>query len=672
MNQSRRPAADLYLDPLLHGINRCAGKPGCFSGAKIWAGGLVLAGLCLCAPGGRAQSSAPALQIGFIGANQLSVTITNGSSTGNYQVWWTPMLGSPLDHPWQLAAAGTGGQTNFLINEPAGQAGFFRVWQCPAMGASTPFISYEAEAGAVGGGATVVALTGPPATQLSSPQLEASGHAYVHLGGAGQSVQWTNNTGKAITALNVRYSIPDAATGGGISNTLDLYVGGTFRMALPVNSFQTWVYETTGNYNGMSQDPTAGSPHVFWDEASFFVAGGPIPVGGTFAFQMDAGNTAAYYNIDVVDLETPPPPLPQPANSVSLMSYGAQSNNPSFDNTTAINNWISAAQSANKIAWLPPGIFAVNAQSSVHANNITIEGAGPWYSEFLYVSAKWTNGIFFHPSSASFKNLCIDASGPNATPTLQAILAGGGNWVIDNVWAKHCMLVWGSGNTCTVQNSRVNNSWGDGMNINNTQSQTCTNVLIFNNFSRGNGDDAIAVNSQVATTPAVQNATVINNTTVASWWANQMGVYGGQNVTVASNLFLDSAKKTGIELNAGFGALPPFGQVARNNTLIRCGSYGYAQFQPGIIVEGGGTNTTVANNIISNAMFEGIQVLNTWVLLVQTNWIIQPGTTGIIISSGNAGSGEFDYNIVTNLNSGQSAFINSSKTFTATLRGNNW
>ncbi len=74
---------------------------------------------------------------------------------------------------------------------------------------------------------------------------------------------------------------------------------------------------------------------------------------------------------------------------------------------------------------------------------------------------------------------------------------------------------------------------------------------------RGCGDDAIALTAANANVPPVTAGTVKNNTTVASWWANQMGVYGGINIVIASNLFLDCVKKTGIELNAGFGALPP-------------------------------------------------------------------------------------------------------------------
>jgi len=639
--------------------------------ATIGACVLIVAGMLFFTTDGLTQSVPPSLTIASVGTNQLSITITNGISTGNYEVWWTPVLGDSVNNPWTMAAAGTGGQTNFTMNMGGNQAGFFRVLQDPAIGASTPFVSYEAESGILGGGATVVALTSPPTTEFSSPQLEASGHAYVHLAATGDSVTLTNNTGKTITTLNIRHSIPDSSGGGGISNTITLWVNGTVVAQVPVNSRQTWVYETSGNYNGQNQDPSSGNAHVFWDEAGLFVPGG-IPAGGTFTLQKGSANTASYYDIDVVDLETPTP-LSQPANSLSIMSYGAQSNNPSFDNTTPLLNCAAAAISAGKSVWIPAGDFYLNAQSSIKPGAVTIGGAGEWYTRFVYVSAKWTNGIVFHGISTSFNNLTIDATGPVSGPTLFAVEAGGGNWTINKVWSKHCMLVWGSGNTCTVENSRVNNSWGDGMNVNNTQSQTCTNVLIFNNFSRGNGDDAIAVNSQVAATPAVQDATVIYNTTVASWWANQMGVYGGKNIMVASNLFLDCVKKTGIELNSGFGALPPLGQVARDNKLIRCGSFGYGQFQPGIIIEGGGTNTTVANNTIINPMFEGIQVLTTWNLLFQTNLIDHPGTTGIVISSGNSGTAAFNYNTVTNLTSGQSAYINNSpSTFATTLIGNSW
>src|ERR1051326_5982340 len=91
-------------------------------------------------------------------------------------------------------------------------------------GAITPFTSYEAEAGTIGGGASIISLAAPPTNQYSSAELEASGHAYVRLDATGEYVEWTNNTAQNITAINVRECIPDAPAGGGISATLNLYV----------------------------------------------------------------------------------------------------------------------------------------------------------------------------------------------------------------------------------------------------------------------------------------------------------------------------------------------------------------------------------------------------------------------------------------------------------------
>src|SRR4030095_9263463 len=101
-----------------------------------------------------------------------------------------------------------------------------------AVGAITPFTSIEAESGRLGGGATMRYLTNAPTTQYSSAELEASGHAYVRLDATGEYAEWTNSTGQAVTFVNLRYSIPDATNGGGISATLDLYVDGVFRQSL--------------------------------------------------------------------------------------------------------------------------------------------------------------------------------------------------------------------------------------------------------------------------------------------------------------------------------------------------------------------------------------------------------------------------------------------------------
>ena len=533
----------------------------------------------------------------------------------------------------------------------------------------------EAESGQLGGGATIVALTSPSTTEFSSPQLEASGHAYVHLAATGQNVVFTNNTGQAISALNIRYSIPDSSGGGGISNTIDLYVGGTYRGAIYVNSYQTWVYETNSSYNGMSQTPSSGTPHVFWDEVSFFVPGGSIPAGGTFTLQKDSANSAAYYNIDVVDLETPPAPLGQPANSLSIVSYGAVSNNPSFDNSSALNNCFSACKSQGKIAWIPAGIFYVTSGTVLTPNSIIIEGAGPWYSEILDTSTSWANGFLFDATSTSFENLCIDATKPNSTPGIFAILGYGNNWTITNVWARHSMLTWADGNNITVENSRVNNSWGDGMNINNDAGTSCTNILIQNNFVRGCGDDSIAINSSEGSAPVMANVTVANNTTVASWWANQLAVYGGTNILFSNNLLCDAVKQSGIHIDTYNTGSPLKNITVQGNTILRGGGLGYGDYFPAIGISGGQTetNVTVNNNNIYNCMFEAVSIGNVNNLLFQANSIQYPGTTGIQINSGATGSALIGTNFLSDLASGQSAYDDESTAgYVATVTNNSW
>jgi hypothetical protein len=534
----------------------------------------------------------------------------------------------------------------------------------PAVGANTPFITWEAEAGTLGGGASVVALT-TPTTELSSPQLEASGHAYVALNALGQSVQWTNTTCFGITAVNIRACVPDSPGGGGINTTLDLYVDGAFRQAIPLSSTQTWVYETTSNYNGMSQVPSAGTPHVFWDEARAFITGAAVAPGHTIMLKVDAANTASFYYIDCMDVEAPPPALTQPANTLSIVSYGAQPNNIGFDNAGPINNALSAGQSQGKPVWIPSGTWYCSG-GVLNATDVLVEGAGPWYSSVVDVSTSWSNGFFFLAHGASFQNMTIDATQPNAFPGLYAILAYSGTvnqgWTLDNVWARHTMLTWGTGVGILIQNCRVNNSFGDGMNINNTNGTACGNVTVTNNFARGNGDDGITLNSSNATAPLMYNCTYTHNTSVASWWADNMGIYGGTGVTVEYNLLQDSVKLNGLLVgifgNGGTGGVMQQALVM-NNTLVRCGSLGYGNKNPGIAIGGaqGGSapeaceNIVVSGNTINNPMWDGIDFFNGVSQTAQYNTINAPGRNGI--GEGNTGGiNTVINNTVTGLTSG--------------------
>ena len=119
----------------------------------------------------------------------------------------------------------------------------------PGAGAVTPFTTLEAEAGSLGGGATVsIFIPGSALPTKPTQQLEASGLGYVLLTNAGDSVSWTNPVAGA-NAMVIRSCLPEATNGGGMTATIDLYVDGAFRQAITLSSRQSW------NYRGSSTTP---------------------------------------------------------------------------------------------------------------------------------------------------------------------------------------------------------------------------------------------------------------------------------------------------------------------------------------------------------------------------------------------------------------------------------
>lgn len=581
-----------------------------------------------------------------------------------------------------------------------------------AVGASVPFTSYEAEAGSVGGGATIVSLGAAPTnTQFSSPALEASGHAYVQLNGPGQYVQWTNNTGQPISFINIRESIPDAPNGGGITATLNLYVNGVFRQAINLNSKQTWIYEGNNNYQGNDQNPADGDPHVFFDEAHTFISGAPIAPGSTFSLQKDASNTANFYYLDVVDVENPPPPLTQPANSISITSCGAvadpnptngSANPGAVDSTGAIQNCINQAQSQGKILWIPQGTFYLLGTQGLQAQGITIQGAGMWYST-IYRNVPLPNnaglGAVFSVTSCTVRNFHVDSNalsrGTNDGDG-GAMDTTGTNWLADGMWNQHTESgFWASGTGGTVQNSRLTQLWADGININNVSlnGTVGNNLTVNNNFVRGTGDDAIAINSvnynttsngNVFYTP-MANATVTNNTSVAPWQGKGLGIYGGSGHYVANNLIADTGRYLGLGVGKfGVNGSDLLSATVTGNVVLRSGGNGFNQGQPAMHIGNGGdgqsvgtvTNVTVSGNTIVNSLYDSIGFSTATSITLEDNTIIAPSRNGIVISPpfypAPTGSATLSANSITGVPAGNAAFTNNSSGFTATLNANSW
>ena len=121
------------------------------------------------------------------------------------------------------------------------------------IGADMPWTTYEAE-DMVTTGKVLGPNYGPNVVEA-----ESSGQKCVTLN-SNEYVEFESQS--AANAMVVRYSLPDADTGGGLDSSLNLYQNGSFIKKIPVTSRYSWLY---GQYP-FSNNPTAGAPRNFYDE----------------------------------------------------------------------------------------------------------------------------------------------------------------------------------------------------------------------------------------------------------------------------------------------------------------------------------------------------------------------------------------------------------------------
>ncbi|EEF60586.1 discoidin domain-containing protein [Pedosphaera parvula] len=568
-----------------------------------------------------------------------------------------------------------------------------------AAGANTPFTTLEAEAGTPGGGASVRAFI-PGTTVPNAPtmELEASGLACVLLTNADDSISWTNPVANA-NAIVIRDCIPDATNGGGITAAINLYVDGIFRQTITLSSKQSWNYR---NSTTTPDDPNGGgTPWHFYNEDRALIAGTPVAAGSVITLQNDATNTAAFYDIDSIDLENAPPSRTQPGNSLSIVTYGAD---PNFttDSKTAIQNCINAARSQGKTVWIPPGKYMVNNLTSggLDLRGVTVEGAGMWHS-MVYKNiplppqtTPWRSNIQLNTNSV-LRDISIDSNAiyrdiGGISGDDYGLTAVGNNWLIERVWVQHCDANWLSGSNGIIRDSRVADSWGDGINLNNGNTPDLSKLGISltasNNFVRGSGDDGFATYSDAGasgTNPQMQNTKIVNNTSIATYWANGIRVAGGTNVVVQNNLVDSVSANNGMEVSIfGNTGNPLDSALISGNVILRGGGWNstdrhgmhVGSLSSTATFSNAYTRATITNNIIRASLRAGLDIgarLET--LIVSHNVIDRPAQQGIWIPSGVTGTGLFEYNNVTNLNANKAAFQNdSTSTFTATLVSNSW
>src|SRR6266542_2753723 len=376
-----------------------------------------------------------------------------------------------------LGTTGGGGAGGAAGGGGAGGSGGTSPGMPPAdRGATLPYVEYQAEDGDTNG-----TRVGPSRT-LGDVASEASQRKAVRLAAIGQYVRITNKS--PANSIVVRYSVPDKGEGPDALSTLSVYVNGALRTKLKLTSRWSWTYGDFGN--AAPNDPSQGKPHHFFDEARALI--GDIPVGAVVSLQKDAGDTAAYYVIDLVDLEQVAPPLPQPANFLSLIDCGATPDDDT-DDQSAIQKCIDAARAQGKGLYIPKGTFRSIAKP-LSVDNLTIRGAGMWHSTISGYNARldcYGNACKYY-DFAVFGDTVV-RNDMSSESTFSGVTGSG--TILENIWAEHSKTGYWVGTNAknlVIRRCRFRDFYADGVNL---WKGTSDSVIEQTHF-RNTGDDAIA------------------------------------------------------------------------------------------------------------------------------------------------------------------------------------
>jgi hypothetical protein len=540
-----------------------------------------------------------------------------------------------------------------------------------AAGATVPYTTYEAEnmTTNVPGGAIVMSRTPPPSSlpnPVSTPTLEnlaaieSSGRAFVSLVNSGDYVEL-----EATAPANrfvVRFTVPDSASGGGLDTQIGLYVNGV-RQTLPLSSAHGWLY---GMGTNADNDPSDGWPHHFWDEAQAVIPN--VLPGDKVRLQRDAEDTAAFYWIDLVDLEQVAKTA-MPANAVSVLScegaveaMGADSGTFNVD-ATALSTCLDAGAASGKAVYFPEGRFIQNEKIEIPANGGLV-GAGMWFTTF-YSTAAVTDfggpfGFNMNGANGVLSDVKVDTTVDSRANGGSAITGGSSGWTVQRVWIEHTGTgMWvGATSHSVVQDSRFRDTYADGVNVNDGSSY----VTIQNNSFRGTGDDSIASYSSAGASDGAGNSyiTVAHNTVVQPWFAHGLALYGGSNIVFDENLVTDPAYYAGLIVGVypqGNSATYPLaGATVSNNTIVRGGGWTekaalYMKISVNMATDVSFTNNTVLASLTEGMVIAPGPTQTTW----KGNRIEAPAGDGIKIESGAVGTASFDGDQVTS--AGGSAYL---------------
>ena len=530
-------------------------------------------------------------------------------------------------------------------------------------GASLPYTEVQAENSATNG--TVI---GPSYTQGQLAD-EASQRQAVTLKGTGQYVTFT--TPVATNSIDFRYSIPDSSDGSVYTAPLSLYVNGTKQPDFTLTNAYSWYY---GSYP-FTNTPGSGNPHHFFDEVHRLFST-TYPAGTTFKLQIDSEDTASSYTIDFADFEQVGAALTQPSGSVSVVSQGADPTGAN-DSTSAFNAAITAAGSGGTV-WIPPGTY--NIPGHIAVNNVTIAGAGMWYSTVTGAAPGFYGNSAPSPSTnVHLQNFAIFGNVQDRDDSAQVNGIGGAmsNSTVSNIWIEHMKVgAWMDGPMDSLKFSgmRIRDTTADGINFHGG----VTNSTVTNSDIRNTGDDGIATWAD-SSIGADANDTISNNTVQLQMLANGIAIYGGHDNTVTGNLVEDTGitQGGGIQVGQRFTSTPVGTTTISDNTMIRDGDLDPNwQFGVGALWFDGSQGAitgpiNVTNDLIEQSPFEAVQWVEGTISGVNLNNVTIAGTGTFALQEQTGGAATFSNVTATGVNGPAPVYNCEGGNFTVTDGGGN-
>ena len=431
-----------------------------------------------------------------------------------------------------------------------------------------PYVRYEAEAGTMGGGAVLRAALDFDAAKTAS---EASNRQYVGLSANGSYVQWAvgNQTAAGVT---LRYTLPDNATGTGVSGSLGVYVNGVLATTISPGSYWAWTYFVTTDPRNT---PGGTRPRMRFDEIHFRLTTALKP--GDVLKIMKTNGDAYEYGIDFVEIEPVPDAIAKPAGYVSVTDYGGNGTDSKADSNAFDSAW-AAAKSKKTGLYIPAGKFILDRKWNLgDSTGVPIQGAGAWYSELFFSTLATSGGGI--TTGKNTKGITISHFYMNSALNQRFVVAGqvadykafngplGSGSSIHHVWITHFETgAWVADYTATVKATtgldfaynRVRYTYADGINLSQGTSSCTVRQCDF----RSNGDDAMAVwPSNTSGAPECHGNIFHHNTVEFGYRAGGAGMFGGYGHEIHHCIIKDGTDSAGIRFTEDFS-----GYHFQNNT----------------------------------------------------------------------------------------------------------